>query len=198
MDFSQLTWFDYCIIVVISFSILLGIKRGLLREVISLMTWIAAFIVAIVFSEDLALLYIKQYVGDEFLSLIISFLVLFIMTLTIGMIVNYIVTGLIVTAGNIIWINHIFGGFFGFLRGLMVTLLIMFLLMSTPTRDQEWFKKSQTTIVLKEPIHWMQQHIKMKIDEEPKTSSRFILHRVKTESQKKVKDAYFSDDDFLL
>jgi membrane protein required for colicin V production len=186
MDFSQLTWFDFCIIVLMSFSVLLGIKRGLLREVISLLSWVAAFTIAIVFSEDLALLYIKHYVGNEFLSLVISFLVLFLTTLTIGLIINYVVAGFIVSAGNIIWINHIFGAVFGFLRGIMITVFIMFLLMSTPMREQAWFQKAQTTMLLKTPISWMQQHIKMSVPSKKeqvdvKETGYLILHRIKAE-----------------
>lgn len=47
-----MNWADYFIVIVIALSMLMGLWRGLLREVISLTTWIAAFAIAYLFSED--------------------------------------------------------------------------------------------------------------------------------------------------
>ncbi len=47
-----MNWADYLIIVLIALSMLIGLWRGLLREVISLTTWIAAFAIALLFAED--------------------------------------------------------------------------------------------------------------------------------------------------
>ncbi len=49
------TWVDYVIILIFSLSILAGFGRGFIKEAISLITLIAAFVVAIMFSIQILL-----------------------------------------------------------------------------------------------------------------------------------------------
>ena len=49
-----MTWFDYALIAVVGLSALVGIWRGLVREVFALAGWIAAIVVAMLFAGDAA------------------------------------------------------------------------------------------------------------------------------------------------
>ena len=48
-----MTWFDYGVIAILGFSLLVGVLRGLLRELVMLIGWIAAFVLATAFSGRL-------------------------------------------------------------------------------------------------------------------------------------------------
>ena len=41
-----MTIFDYIVLIILGLSILVGVMRGLLREVLSIAGWVAAFLVA--------------------------------------------------------------------------------------------------------------------------------------------------------
>lgn len=165
MDFSQLNWFDYCAIVIIALSSLLGIKRGLLREVISLLTWITAFAISIIFSHDLATLYISQYIQSETVSVTISFSLLFICTLVIGALINYIVTSFVERTG-IMWGNYLLGAVFGFIRGIVITLVVVLLLVNTDFREKDWFKKALIPDLFEQTINWIQPYITPKVEKQ--------------------------------
>ena len=49
-----MSWFDFAVVAVVGFSILLGAWRGLVREVFSLAGWVIAFVLALLFAGDLA------------------------------------------------------------------------------------------------------------------------------------------------
>ena len=45
-----MAWFDYAVLTVLGLSLVLGAFRGILRELVSLAGWIAAFVLATAFS----------------------------------------------------------------------------------------------------------------------------------------------------
>ena len=54
IDLSQFNGVDWVIIVVLTISTLFSLWRGFVREALSLLAWIAAFIVAHLFVDQLA------------------------------------------------------------------------------------------------------------------------------------------------
>ena len=51
-----MTWIDYAVIAIVGISILLSIIHGLVREILSLASWIVAFVVAQMFTVEAATL----------------------------------------------------------------------------------------------------------------------------------------------
>src|ERR1041385_2992010 len=51
---SNLNWVDIVILVIFFASVLAGLIRGFVKEIISLVTWIAAFFIATMFASKLA------------------------------------------------------------------------------------------------------------------------------------------------
>src|SRR5690242_11242791 len=51
---SNLNWIDYVILAIFFLSVLAGFARGLVREIVSLVTIVAAFVIATMFSNALA------------------------------------------------------------------------------------------------------------------------------------------------
>lgn len=158
MDISQLNGFDYFIAVILALSVLLGVKRGLLCEIIALISWLAAFAIAIIFTDALVV-HMNNYVKTEFLSVMASFTLLFAGTLIIGAIVNYLASSLTSSMGGLSFMNHLLGSIFGLIRGGIISLFIVFILVNTPTAEASWFKEAQSVIFLKEPIHLIQARV---------------------------------------
>ena len=84
-----MVWIDYAIIAVIGFSCLVSLIRGFVREALSLVTWGCAFFVASHYYTYLAV----WFTGfeDELVRNGIAIAILFIATLIVGAIVNYVI-----------------------------------------------------------------------------------------------------------
>ena len=77
---------------------LFGLWRGLVKEVFSLATWVAAIIVARVFSDELAPIY-SPYFEGEATRLVAAFVVLFLGTLVVGTLITHLFSQLLTFAG---------------------------------------------------------------------------------------------------
>lgn len=88
-----MVWIDYAIIAVIGFSCLVSLIRGFVREALSLVTWGCAFFVASHYYTYLAV----WFTGfeDEMVRNGIAIAILFIATLIVGAIVNYVISALV-------------------------------------------------------------------------------------------------------
>ena len=155
MFFLHFNWFDYCLVFVIFLSLSLGFFRGFFREVISLASWIVAFVIAVKFTTDLALS-INPYIKSLFAAKVVSFILLFIVVLTIGMVFNYLVKQVIRKHGTTFF-DRILGILFGFTRGAVISFLIIFLLSISPLKSTDWYKKSYFTQEVKDISTAIQQ-----------------------------------------
>lgn len=88
-----MVWIDYAIIAVIAFSSLVSLIRGFVREALSLVTWGCAFFVASHYYTYLSV----WFTGfeDELVRNGIAIAVLFIATLIVGAIVNFVIGQLV-------------------------------------------------------------------------------------------------------
>src|SRR5690554_6870921 len=80
---------DWVILAVVAVSVLISLKRGFVKEALSLATWVIAFIVARMFGANLATLLVGT-VDTESLRWVIAFTILFAGTLVIGALLNHL------------------------------------------------------------------------------------------------------------
>jgi len=153
---EQFNWFDYVLAVIVFLSLILGIKRGFLREIISIITWIAAFFVAILFTNNVAI-YVSNFIKSELLANFVAFFALFIATLIVGSIINWIITKLAQKSGLTIG-DRFFGAIFGCVRGILIILLIVFVISVTNFQSANWYQKSQLTYWLQGVSSWIQDN----------------------------------------
>ena len=88
-----MVWIDYAIIGIVGFSALISLVRGFLKEAMSLVTWFVAFFIASHFYPDLAV-YFTSF-SDAMVRNGLAIAALFVATLILGSVVNYVV-GLLV------------------------------------------------------------------------------------------------------
>ncbi|WP_418138814.1 CvpA family protein [Marinomonas sp. RS-M-Aa-14] len=86
---SSITTIDWLIIAVVILSTLLSLKRGFVKEVLSLLTWVIAFVVAVKFSNQMQVLLVEQVQNDQ-IRYIVAFITLFIATLIVGALVSFL------------------------------------------------------------------------------------------------------------
>ncbi len=114
---------DIVIVTLVLLSAAIGLVRGLVKELLSLISWAVAFVVAIYFSSVLA-----EQMPDTWGSIsvrtVIGFAVLFIGTLILAAVVQWLVAQLIATTG-LSGTDRFLGLLFGSARGLLVCVVLL-------------------------------------------------------------------------
>ena len=121
---------DYVIVAVIAVSALVGLLRGFVRETVSLLAWIAAFWLAVAYSDAVAA-HLSRFIAAPAVRFGMAFVVIFLGVLIAGMIVNYLLASLLAKAG-VRTSDRILGGLFGTARGLLAVGLVVVLVELTP------------------------------------------------------------------
>ncbi|MBI5919721.1 MAG: CvpA family protein [Nitrosomonadales bacterium] len=119
-----MTMFDYLVAGVLLFSIGLGVWRGLVYEVLSLLGWLAAYWVARTFAEDFVPYLPKILPGVEKFGSVMAFAALFLLTLIASGILAWLLSKIVSLVG-LGWIDGLFGALFGALRGALIVLILV-------------------------------------------------------------------------
>lgn len=136
-----MNWADWTIIAILGISSLISIKRGFVKEAISLVKWALAFLIAVAFADRLALL-LTELVDSVSLRFLIAFIILFALTLIVGSMVVYLLGELVKMTG-LSGTDRLFGMVFGLARGVIIVMALLILLpMAFPVRQDEWWQQS--------------------------------------------------------
>ena len=135
-----MVWIDIAILAVIGLSSLISLIRGFVKEALSLVTWFAAFFVASNFFGDLAVYFTS--INDTMLRNGAAIITLFVATLILGSIVNYVI-GTLVDKTGLSGTDRMLGVCFGAIRGvLIVSAIIFFLDTFTSAAKAVWWQQS--------------------------------------------------------
>lgn len=175
-------WVDYIFLAICFISILAGFTRGLVRELLSLIILIAAFAIAATFANQLAVHFTSsesvQHVVNQTTNAIgtsteqpvsyaaigISFAVLFLGTVIIGCLIGFFVNVILQT--SVLGIgNRLLGAVFGLGRGLIISLVIIFLIELTPMHSEEWWQNSQIVQKSKPTVVWLGKVVSPSLDD---------------------------------
>ena len=155
IDLSQFTAVDWIIIVVISVSVLLSLWRGFVREALSLLGWVAAFVVAHVFVDRLAI-ELAGVIANVTGRYIAAYALLFVSTLVVFTLVVKVASGLVRAAGLSV-LDRLLGTIFGFARGVIIILVAAYVIRQlVPPEDQQWMYQSVLMPHLNMLADWVQ------------------------------------------
>jgi membrane protein required for colicin V production len=134
-----MAWFDYGVLTVLGLSLVLGAFRGIMREMVSLAGWIAAFVLATAFSGMVA-----REMPDSLgpmLSGLLAFALIFIGALVASGIVGLVLARLVRAAG-LGFADRLLGATFGVVRGVAIVLLAVLLAGLTPLPREPFWRQS--------------------------------------------------------
>lgn len=138
---AGLVWFDWVVLLLIGVSTLISLKRGFFRESLSLLAWVAAFIIAVVLHEALETVF-QPYIESPSLRRAVAIVSLFVLTLLIGSMVIFVISRLVTMTG-LSGMDRLLGMVFGALRGVvLVVVLLMLGQYLLPLQQESWWQQS--------------------------------------------------------
>lgn len=145
---------DIVLLVVLLASVLLGVWRGLVYEVLSVAGWVAAFFVAQWYAAPVAM---RLPLGDmaEPLRYAVGFVVVFVGTVFASGLVAWLVKQLIEKVG-LRPVDRALGAGFGLLRGAVIVLALALVVGMTPLKSHEAWQASVGARWLEGGLHVLQ------------------------------------------
>ena len=161
MEALELNPADWFILVVLIASGIISFTRGFTKEFLSLFLWVAAFIAAISL-EFLATPKINEFIGNEEISKIISYIFVFVIFIFVGGIVIKFISKLIKWSGAS-GFDRFLGVLFGLIRGLIV-LFAIFLLLPSSLKTTDLISNSKITPVIQKYAPQIEAYFRDLID----------------------------------
>lgn len=151
-----MNWIDYTILGVLGLSVLVGLWRGLVSEVLALVIWIAAFWVAWLFgpavSERLHVITMPT------LRIVAGYVLCFVLVLVLGALLRFLIQRLLVSTG-LSGTDRLLGMVFGLARGVLLVCVLVFLCQFTEfTREQAW-RESMLLPPFQNATIWLGQQV---------------------------------------
>ena len=134
------TWVDWAIIAIIAISSLISLKRGFVKEALSLVTWIIAGVVAWMFGGALSQ-HLTEFIEMPSARVIAGCAILFVATLLVGALVNFLISELVRVTG-LSGTDRFLGMVFGGARGALLVVVFTGLLSLAPVQQDPWWQQS--------------------------------------------------------
>ena len=161
MEALGLNFADWFILIVLIASGLISFARGFTKEFLSLFLWLVSFIAAISL-EYLATPKINEFIGNEEISKIISYVVVFIIFIFVGGIVIKFISKIVKWSGAS-GFDRFLGVLFGLIRGSIV-LFVIFLLLPSSLKTTDLISNSKITPIIQKYAPQIEEYFRNLID----------------------------------
>jgi membrane protein required for colicin V production len=152
-----MNWFDYAIIGVLALSILVGLWRGFIGEVLALAFWVVAFWVAWTFGPPLA----EQFsasISVPSVRVMLAYALCFVGVLVAGAIIGFLLRKLISGSG-LSGTDRLLGMVFGLVRGAALVVLVVLLMKFTPVVRDDWWQASRLLPTFETGAQWVTERL---------------------------------------
>jgi membrane protein required for colicin V production len=135
-------YFDIGILATVAIFASIGAWRGFVREVMALVTWFLAILIAWIFAPDLAGSF-ESLSKDPAMQQVLSFLAIFIAVFVVGAIISLVLNRLVLKKQALKVPNILMGGVLGVVRGVAVIVIAFMLAGLTPLPGSDWWKRAR-------------------------------------------------------
>lgn len=149
----QSHWVDIGIITLLSLSVLTGLVRGFVKELIAICIWILAIWLALIYSPSIGS-WLQKYIHDKTVRTAIAFMGLLLTTLIIGGLISSFL-GFILKRSGLSGTDRLLGMGFGLMRGVFIISLIILLLRMTGIPHEEHASNSRLYAKFIPVVDWL-------------------------------------------
>ena len=142
---------DWVLLAALLLSVLLGLWRGLVYEVLSVAGWVAAFVLAQAFADEAGAWLPMDGLSPP-LRLAGGFVLVFVAVAFAAGLGAWLVQKLVASVG-LRPVDRVLGGFFGLVRGLVILLAVALVVSMTQMQGAAWWRDSATAGVLSATLH---------------------------------------------
>jgi membrane protein required for colicin V production len=150
-------WADYIILAIVGLSVLIGLWRGLISEVLGLVVWALAFWVAWLFGPSVAG-YFEHSIQLPSARMLVGYGICFLAVLIAGALLRFLVSKLVEGTG-LSGTDRLLGMLFGFARGVLLVTLAVFLLGFTAVIRDPWWNESALLPQFKGLAAWLGEQV---------------------------------------
>ena len=144
---------DIAIAVIITISVLIGLVRGFVVEVLSLAVWAAAVFLAMLLGDDVAGLF-EQSISLPSARYALGYLAVFVGVLVVGAVFVYLMRKIVQGTG-LSGTDRMLGMVFGLARGAVIVVVLALFLGLTPLARDPWWRESRALPVFGQLAGWM-------------------------------------------
>lgn len=152
-----MTQFDYAVLAIVGVSMLIGVWRGVVGELLALVAWIVAFIAAREFVTDVVP-WLAKWISDPGLCLAAAYVGIFAVVLLCFALLRALVS-LMLSAVGLALADRVLGAIFGALRGVVIVLILVMLAGVTSIPEKRFWRDSVLALPLETVViagkRWM-------------------------------------------
>lgn len=137
---------DFVVIGILLLSLLLGLWRGLVHEVMALLGWPLAFLLSKYFAGNIAPLFPLK---EESSRITAAYVLVFIAVLIVWSILASLLSKLLKVMGSG-WLDRVMGGLFGLMRGVLVVLVLVWIAGLTNFFEQPFWREAMMSKTLEQ------------------------------------------------
>jgi len=133
---------DIAIVVLVGLSCLVSLLRGFFKEAVSLLSWVAAILITLMFTSRFSGLLPADSIESPTARATVSAVILFFSCLLLGAIANWLFQKIVATS-RLGFVDRFVGILFGAARGGIIVALLVLAAHLVPTLKQEaWWRSS--------------------------------------------------------
>lgn len=145
---------DWVLLGALLLSVLLGLWRGLVYEVLSVAGWVAAFVLAQALADEVGAWLPMDGLSPP-LRVAAGFVLVFIAVAFAAGLAAWLVQKLVASVG-LRPVDRVLGGAFGLLRGVVILLAVALVVSMAQLQGAAWWRDSATAGVLSATLHEIQ------------------------------------------
>lgn len=150
-----MTSFDYIVLAIVGASALLGLLRGFVKELLSLVAYAAAFVAAIWWGPRVST-WLNVFIENDLLRTAAAYAAVFIVILLLVGLLN-ITLGTLIDKTGLTPADHGMGAIFGFLRGMLIVLVLVALAGYTELPQEPWWRDARLSGAAEQGIQQIKQ-----------------------------------------
>ncbi len=143
---NPLNLLDIILLVILAVTSVVGIVKGLVRQVFGLLSVILGVIFALGFYTQVSWLY-QRFISSEILAQFLGFLTVFLAVVCVGWISSHLLSKVI--KGPLKLLNNVLGGCLGFLTGTLICSVVIFALSVFPVSEKSLVDSQLSPVCMK-------------------------------------------------
>jgi len=134
------TPFDYAVIALVTLSLLFGLWRGVISEILALLAWVAAFIAARTWAVPAGEL-VAAGMSEPVWRQVAGFITVFVVVMVLFVLGRWLLS-LLLKAVGLRPLDRVLGALFGIARGVLVVFVAVLLGGLTPLPQESWWRQA--------------------------------------------------------